>query len=82
LEASTHSQAEERRRVRVSSTRGKGVNLMAVCSFCSKFGEIVAMNMEGSGNDAFAVIEFRDTSSAQECQQQRESESLRVDFCD
>lgn len=76
---------EEQRRVRITSTRGLGVNLMAVCSFCAKFGEVVAMHLEGSGSEASAVIEFRDSSEARACLLQRDSshasESLRVALC-
>lgn len=78
---SAHPEAEGQRRVRITSTRGQGVNLMAVCSFCANFGEVVAMNLEGSGSEASAVIEFRDASAAQACLRQRQSESLHVALC-
>lgn len=77
-----NNEANSIRRVSITSTKGTAVNLMAVMGFCAKFGEVVAMQLEGSGNQARAVIEFRDASSAQACVKQRESELLHVVFCE
>jgi hypothetical protein len=46
------TEAKGIRRVSITSTKGTSVNLMAVMSFCAKFGEVVAMQLEGSGAEA------------------------------
>jgi hypothetical protein len=73
---------DDRRRVRITSTKGAAVNLMAVMSFCGNFGEVVAMQLVGSGAEAVALIEFRDAEATQACVQQRDSESLQVVYDD
>jgi cold shock CspA family protein len=80
LQEAGHAQEERRVRVCITSTNGQVVDLVTVCDFCAKFGEVVAMRLGGSGVETFVVVEFRDADAAQECVRQRESESLHVAY--
>lgn len=80
-QAGADALAEDQRCVRITSTRGQGVNIAAVAGFCAKFGEVVAMRLEGSGSEASAVIEYRTAPETQACLRQRDSESLKVTLC-